>query len=246
MEIIRTKSFELAAISRGDKNAKRFALLLPGRLDTKDYASFTSHVEYLAARGFFAVAFDPPGTWESPGTTELFTTTNYIKAVNEIIEHFGNRPTLLLGHSRGGAVAILAGAANPAVVAIVAVMANFGSPNELAPDVVKRGYSVSHRDLPPGTSKTAEQKEFKLMLEYWTDGKRYDPEGTLKKCTKPKLVIYGTHDDFVSPDEVRKLLEGVPEPTMSKEINCDHDYRYSADAIKEVNEEVGKFIEKYL
>ena len=61
MELIKTKSFELASISQGDKNSGKLALLLPGRLDTKDYVSFVSHLKYFADRGFYAVAFDPPG-----------------------------------------------------------------------------------------------------------------------------------------------------------------------------------------
>ena len=98
MEIIKTQSFELAILSRGDKNSEKLALILPGRLDTKDYVSCVSHADYLASKGYFAITFDPPGTWESSGTTELFTTTNYIKAVNELIAHFGDKPTLLVGH----------------------------------------------------------------------------------------------------------------------------------------------------
>src|SRR3989344_8097436 len=128
MERIRTQFFELAANIKGNKDSKKLALALPGRLDTKDYACFTSHIEYLARKGFLAVSFDPPGTWESPGGIELFTTTNYIKAVNELIEYFGNKPTFLLGHSRGAAVSILAGTANPHVKGFVAIMAAYDGP----------------------------------------------------------------------------------------------------------------------
>jgi pimeloyl-ACP methyl ester carboxylesterase len=165
-EIIKTKSFELAVLARGDRDAKKLALLLPGRLDTKDYACFSSHADYLAERGFYAVAFDPPGTWESPGSIDLYTTTNYIKAVNELIDYFGNRPTILIGHSRGAAVTIFA-SANPAVVGIVPIMANFGEPTAPGDGAVKEGYKLSHRDLPPGTSVTKEQKDFKLPIAYW-------------------------------------------------------------------------------
>ena len=87
---IKTKSFELAISTRGEKNSTRLAIAIPGRLDTKDYLNFTSHIEYLANRNFLAVAFDPPGTWESRGEIESYTTTNYLKAVDELIEHFGN------------------------------------------------------------------------------------------------------------------------------------------------------------
>jgi len=87
---------------------------MPGRLDTKDYANFVSHLDFLANHGFYTVAIDPPYSWDSPGELKDYTTSNYLKAVNELIDYFGNRPTLLLGHSRGGATAILA-STNPAV-----------------------------------------------------------------------------------------------------------------------------------
>ena len=66
MNIIKTKTFELAAYTKGDQNSPKLALVLPGRLDTKDYIHNTSLVDYLSRRGYFALSFDPPGTWESP------------------------------------------------------------------------------------------------------------------------------------------------------------------------------------
>ena len=45
----------------------------------------------LAALGFHAVAFDPPGSWKRPG---FYTVTNYLGAVNELVEHYGNGPQL--------------------------------------------------------------------------------------------------------------------------------------------------------
>ena len=100
MKILKTKNFELAVYEKGDFNSPKLAIAIPGRLDTKDYIHNTSLVDYLASRGYFALSFDPPGTWESPGDMSLYTTTNLIKSVNDLIEFFGNKPTLLAGHSR--------------------------------------------------------------------------------------------------------------------------------------------------
>lgn len=245
MNIIKIKSFELATFFRGDKNSEKLAILLPGRLDTKDYAHLVSHADYLAGQGFFVIAFDPPGTWESGGGTNLFTTTNYIKAVNELIEYFGNKPTLLLGHSRGAAVAILTCISNPNVVGIISVMANYFSPTAPGEEALRKGFKISYRDLPPGNSKTKEQKEFTLPLAYWEDGKKHDTVQSLRECTKPKLIIYGTRDKFTSPDEVKKLYETIPEPKMIKEINSVHDYRFQPEVIKEVERQIGIFLTKY-
>lgn len=245
MKIIKTKSFEIAIFTRGDEKASRLAILIPGRLDTKDYINFVSHAEYLAGKGFFVVAFDPPGTWESPGAIDLYTTTNYIKATNELIEYFGNRPTLLLGHSRGATVSILTNQ-NPSVIGIILIMANFGDPTPLGTEELERGYKVSYRDMPPGNCSTKEQKEFKLPIAYWEDGKKHDVIKSLRNCAKPKLIIYGLNDKFISPAEVKELYDETPEPKMIKEENCSHDYRHYPEIIKDVEEEIDRFLKKYL
>jgi alpha/beta superfamily hydrolase len=244
MNIVRTKSFELAIYSKGNNNSKKLAILIPGRLDSKDYINFVSHAEYLAKKDFFVVAFDPPGAWESPGTIDFYTTTNYIKAVNELIEYFGNKPTLLLGHSRGAAVAILV-STNQNVVGIISVMANYGAPTAPSEEAYKNGFQISYRDLPPGASRTKEQKEFVLPITYWEDGKQYNIIQSLKDCIKPKLIIYAINDEFTRADKVKKLFEQIPEPKMIKEVNCSHDYRYYPEIIKEVELEIGRFLNKY-
>lgn len=243
---VKTKSFNLAVFARGNENAKKFALFIPGRLDTKDYANFISHVEYLAKHGFLAVAFDPPGTWGSSGKNEEYTTTNYMKSINELIEFFGNRPTLLVGHSRGASVAMLTSMFNSTIIGVVLIMANYGAPTPPNEQAKQRGFDISYRDLPPGTSKTDEQKKFLLPISYWEDGGRYNPLQALKKCTKPKLLIYGTNDEFTSPEEVKHIYENIPEPKMLIEIKSKHDYRYDSKAIERVNEAIGKFLQKFL
>ncbi len=82
VDIIKTPSFELAVYIKGKSDAKKLALVLPGRLETKDYPHMRSHVNYLAKRGYLALSFDPPGTWDSPGEIEFYTMTNYLKAIN--------------------------------------------------------------------------------------------------------------------------------------------------------------------
>jgi len=244
MALIKTNTFELAINSKGDPNSKKLALVLPGRLDTKDYECFNSHLVYLASKGFFAVSFDPPGTWESPGGIELFTTTNYIKAVNELIEYFGNKPTVLIGHSRGGQVAILAETTNDLVSGIILINANYGPPTPPDPNKIIDGYLADYRDLPPGNIKTKEQKKFLVPLHYFTDGQKYNPISVIKLCNKPKLIFYGTNDIFASPQEVKEIYKTLPEPKMLCELNVVHDYRYDPKIVEEVNKVLGEFLDR--
>jgi len=245
MKIIKTKTFKLAVYTKGDPNSSKLAIVIPGRLDTKDYIHNTGLVDYLATRGYFALSFDPPGTWESPGDIELYTTTNLLKAVDELIEYFGNKPTLLAGHSRGGTIAMLAGPKNPHVTHFIPIFSYYGAPSDPDKERINDGKVISYRDLPPGNIATKKQKKFGLPLNYFEEGKQYNALAGLKKCTKPKLFFYGVNDDQNDPQDVIKAFAISAEPKMIHAVNSDHDYRYHPAIIKEVNQTIGKFLDKF-
>lgn len=242
--MIKTKNFELAFYAKGNENSDKLALVLPGRLDTKDYISCTSLVDMLSQNGYYAISLDVPGTWESPGDFSQYTTTTYIKVVNELIEHFGNKPTLLAGHSRGGAVAILC-SENPHVEAVVAIMASYGEPSSPSQEDLDFGAHVSYRDLPPGDKVSKEQKRFEMPLVYFEDGKQYSALETLKTCQKPKLLINGTRDEFTPMPLFEKVFVSAAEPKVKKVFDSDHDYRRHSNIVDEVNRTVSEFIKEY-
>ena len=232
----------MAVNMKGDSRAAKLAILMPGRLDTKDYINFTSHADYLAKKDYFVVAIDPPGTWESPGDLEAYTTSTYLKVVNELIDHLGNRPTLLLGHSRGGATAMLA-SVNPAVSALVVVNAAYGRPSAPDPEKITNGRLRESRDLPPGDTRTEEQKLFSLPLAYFEDGVKHDPQKALEQFKGPKLVIHANKDEFVTMDRVKKIYDNLTEPKRFLAIDSTHDYRLYPEAIKSVEVALGNFLE---
>lgn len=245
MMILRTTSFEIAANVTGNERAPKIAILLPGRLDTKDYANFLSHADYLATRGFYVIAVDPPGTWDSPGDLSNYSTSVYLKSVRELIDYFGNKPTLLLGHSRGGATAMLA-ASDPAVVGIVLVNAAYGNPSPPDPKKVENGILSEYRDLPPGDVRTKEQRRFNLPMSYFEDGAKHDPLGALTGFRGPKLLVHSSRDVFIHLDKVKTIYDNLLEPKMFLEIHCEHDYRLFPSEIESVNNALGKFINEYI
>ncbi len=246
MNLIKTKSFELATYSKGDIKSDKFAIVLPGRLDTKDYPHIKSHVEFLSSKGYFALSFDPAGTWESSGDISLYSMTNYLKAINELIELFGNKPTLAVGHSRGGSMAMLAGTTNPKIEAFVSVMSNYSYKPEIYgayPDEEwrNRGYEISKRDIP----NSDEFKEFKLPYSFLEDQIQYDMLEGLRNCTKPKMFFYGKNDTTVESHLVKTAFDNSAEPKEIHELNSDHDYRYKSEIISEVNKYLDEFVNKY-
>jgi len=247
MNIIKTKSFELAVYSKGDPQSSKLALVLPGKLDTKDYSHMRGHVEYLANKGFFALSFDPPGTWESPGDIQLYTMTNYLKAVDELIDYYGNKPTFIMGHSRGATITTIAGARNEHIFAFAAIMSSFskGGFQEPADKEWKaRGFVISKRDLPPGGGEKI--KEFKLPYGFFEDQTKYDLTDDITTSTKPKLFILGKNDDLIPPETIKETFDSFSKPKELHELDSDHDYRHHSHLINQVNELVGEFLERYL
>lgn len=241
MKLINIPSFKIAANLYGDPDASKLALLLPGRLDTKDYINFVSHGEFLAERGYFAVAIDPPSTWDSPGDLKDYSTSNYLQSINELIDYFGNRPTLLLGHSRGGATAMLA-SSNSAVERLVVVNAAYGNPSEPKPEDIEESVLVESRDMPPGNIRTEGQRLFNLPMNYFEDGKKHDPKVALGVFKGPKLVIHADKDEFVSMEQFNEIFNSLPEPKVFLQLHCTHDYRLFPEAITAVNKALEQFI----
>ncbi len=248
MKLIKTKSFELATYVRGQEKSSRLALVLPGRLDTKDYPHMQSHVEYLAGRGYLALSFDPPGTWESPGDIRLYTMTNYLKAINELIEYFGNRPTFVFGHSRGGSMALLAAIKNQDVTHFVSAMGSYSyAPNvhTLRPSEAtwkNVGHLVGKRDDPHSPGQT---KIYNLPYSFFEDSQQYNMLDGLRKCVKPKLFILGSQDTTVKPEIIQKAYEEAAPPKELFSLDSDHNYRVRPDLIETVNQALGKFLDKY-
>lgn len=245
MKLLKTQSFEIAVNNTGDERASRIAILLPGRLDTKDYINFVSHAEILAKKGFFVVAIDPPGTWDSPGDINDYSTSMYIKAVIELIDYFGNRPTLLLGHSRGGAVAMLA-SFNPSVVGVVLINAAYGYPSPPDPKLIENNALPEYRDIPPGNVRTVEKRRFDLPLAYFEDGTKHDPASALANYRGAKLLVHATRDEFTPLDEVKEIFSNLSEPKMFLEIDCYHDYRLYPNEIESVNNSLEHFVDKFM
>lgn len=245
MNLLKTKSFELSVYSKGSINSDKLAIVLPGRLDTKDYPHMRSHVEYLASKGFFALSFDPPGTWESRGQIGLYTMTNYSKAIRELIEYFGNKPTLLVGHSRGGSMAMLAGTTITKVIAFVSIMGSYSYKQDVndhgETDWKERGYLLEERD---GIKSNA-GVSYKLPYSFYEDQIKYDMTESLKKCIKPKMFVYGKEDQWVEPGLVKKAFNISHKPKEINALDSGHDYRYKTDVVNEVNKLIGDFLDKY-
>lgn len=227
----RAPSFKLATYVAGSPNSEELALVLPGKLDTKDYVHIRSHVDHLATLGYYALSFDPPGTWESSGEPKDYSMTNYLQAIRHIIERHDNRPTLAVGHSRGGSMAILAALRLPAVTRFAAIMSNAN------PVTVPEGVSIHDmiphkRDVP---GRPGEKRAIDLPGNYLYDAAQYELLSGLGRCSKPKLFVYGSRDTEVLESHVRDTFDDAMGPKYLAGIDAAHVYCRQPELIDALN-----------
>lgn len=238
----------VAIYSAGNNDSNKLAIVLPGFLDTKDYPHMRSHVEYLGEQGYLAVSFDPPGAWESGEDNSEYTITNYLQAIDDVIAHLGNKPTVLVGHSMGGMMAMLLAKRNPHVAAFVAIMSPYSYVREdnyqkRVVEWKEAGIKVSTRDLPGDSS---QKREFRLPYAYVEDASQYNALDGLKALTKPKLFIIGEDDDVVPREVTEWAYTAAAKPKELVVLKSDHDYRWHPQLIEDVNSHIGKFLKANL
>lgn len=244
MGLVETANYSLDTYIKGEPDAEGLALVLPGFLDTKDRSYLKHHVDYLARLGYLAMSFDPPGTWGSSGNIEDYTATNYLGAIDELIEHFGNRPTFEMGHSLGGRMAILSGARNPNIHSLAAIMTVFDYIREdnYESRVTKwrtEGKKVFRIDSP---SEPGRVRQFELPYSYSADAQLHQSHDDLNTLAMPKLFIAGRHDRLVTPAEALATYDMVGAPKELRWLNAGHYYGERPAFVGAVNRMIGSFL----
>ncbi|OQB05987.1 MAG: Alpha/beta hydrolase family protein [bacterium ADurb.Bin212] len=217
------------------------AILLPGFLDSKDYAHLVDLDNKLSILGYSVVRINPTGTWEGDGDASKYSITSYLADVdNEINKHQNYQEILLAGHSLGGSIALLYASRNPSVTTAVGIMCpttyirdeNMAKINSWR----ERGYKISNRDLPQNPKK---QREFTLPFSFIEDSMQYDVTLEISKLKGRLILIAGEVDDCVAPKQLKDIYDVANYP---KELivmsGIGHDYRHNQDETEKVNQTI--------
>lgn len=194
--------------------------------------------EALAARGFGVLRFDFTGLGESEGDFACSTFSSDradLVAAAAYLRERGEAPAVLVGHSLGGAAAIVAAAEIPEVKAVVTLGAPFAPAH------------VTHLLEAPGDASEDAQaggrveiggRSFRLNPEFVRDLEAQDPAAALAGLKRALLVLHAPGDRIVGIDEARKIYQAAKHPKSFVSLDgADHllsapeDARYAADVI---------------
>jgi pimeloyl-ACP methyl ester carboxylesterase len=211
-----------------DPSLRGTVLIIPGFLGYTEWGFYPSLAKILAGRDYVVISFNHStgGTGENgkpySGLANLKNTTierdisdvaRIFKALkeNEIpgLPDLSKLPVIPVGHSKGGAIGILASSGEPSVAALVSVNGTsdlLRIPKEKIYEIIERGYQ--EKTL-PGTKIT-----IRVTNEYWKqlieNPGRYDVFHVLKSLTKKILFVQGILDDKIPVSEAKAMYEAAP------------------------------------
>ncbi len=163
----------------------------------------------LADEGFATLRFDFAGLGQSEGDfaeTTLATNVDDLLAAARWLDSEGLAPTLLVGHSLGGAAVLLAAPSLSSVQAVATVGAP-ADPTHLA------------------------QQPVDLAAPLLADLASHDLLGGLSALRKPLLVLHSPQDQVVGVGHARRLFEAARHPKSFVSLDgADHLLTTEADA----------------
>ncbi len=206
---------ELAGLFQPGRSPSRGTLILCHCFTcSKDFKTLAWLSRALAADGFCVLRFDFAGLGESEGDfreTTLSTDIEDLQAAIRWIE-LEERPPLagLVGHSMGGAAAILAARQHP-VPLPVAVLGTSCRVGDRIRRLLRPG-DLHALELTGETSVSIHGRLYPVTVEFLRDLDRHDLREAVTSWDCPLLVVHGTADRIVPLEEGQRLFEAAAHP----------------------------------
>lgn len=165
----------------------------------------------LTGQGLGVLRFDFPGLGESAGDfadTRLSANAADVVAASRFLTSRIARPQLLVGHSMGGAAAILAAAELPQVRAVATVAAPF-DPRRLPPELA--------RARPVAAAQGEAEVEIagavaRLRRTFFEDMEGVRLEPAIRALSRPLLVFHSPQDEVVDVEDGERIFEAARQP----------------------------------
>ena len=218
----------------------KLALLLPGYLDSPDYLHMRTFEKRLKELGYTTERLDPCNLWKTDDLRH-YSMTNYLKQIEESVSFYTPQKPLeiiLIGHSMGGFVSIIAGNRIKEVTKIVSLCA---PPDRIQAADRWLGAKIAHseRDLPDNPQKI---RMFDVPYSFAEDGFQYVASEEIKKIHKPIMIFIALEDTVVPVEYAEKLIANAHNPSVVRQKNMGHNFRQSQKECDLVMKEIEKFL----
>ncbi|MCM8570733.1 bifunctional alpha/beta hydrolase/OsmC family protein [Gramella jeungdoensis] len=208
-----SESQTLTGVLEMPSNSKpdNFAIFAHCFTCNKNFHAPTNISRSLAAKGYGVLRFDFTGLGQSEGE---FAETNFsgnvedLIAAAEFLESEYRAPSLIIGHSLGGAAALFASRKIPSINCIVTINA----PSSLS-HVQKHFESSMEKIQKEGFAQVnIGGRNFKIKKHFVEDLKANEDSTALKDIKKAILILHSPQDNIVSIDHAEELYRAAWHP----------------------------------
>ncbi|GLQ17968.1 bifunctional alpha/beta hydrolase/OsmC family protein [Maritalea porphyrae] len=197
-----------AAISWPQGKTRAFALFAHCFSCSKDFVASRRLSNALTEHGFAVLRFDFTGLGRSGGD---FSDTNFSTNVQDLIaaaswlEENYDAPSLLVGHSLGGAAVF---AAAPEIPSIKAV-ASIGAPSNSVH--VLQQFTCSIEDIEANGEGEVDLggRPFKIKKQFLDDVRSFDLGAQIAKFRGAKLILHSPVDNVVGIDNAERIFKSA-------------------------------------
>lgn len=189
--------------------------------------------------------FDFTGLGGSEGD---FSNTDFSSNVEDLIAaaqalatQKGQAPSLLVGHSLGGAAVLQAAHSLPKVLAVVTI----GAPCD--PGHVTHLFGEKLGEIQNGSASVRlGGREFQIKQQFLEDLNRQDPKSAIGSLRKPLLIFHSPTDQLVGIENARRIYEAAQHPKSFISLDqADHLLSSRADS-EYVAETLAAWASRYL
>jgi putative redox protein len=199
----------------------------------------------LTNYGFGVLRFDFTGLGSSE---DDFTNTNFthnledIRIVNDYLKKKFLAPSLLVGHSLGGAAVLMAAS----VLTNIKAVATIGAPAD--PEHVKHFlvHGMDEMMLKGEARVTIGGRSFMLKKQFLDDLEKHNLKNSLKNLRKPILILHSPQDIIVDIGNAAEIYQNAHHPKSFVSLDgADHLLRDKKDSLYAAKT-IGTWAERYL
>ena len=234
-----------AIIELPDKNPKALSVYSHCFTCSKNLKSVNTISKTLVENGIGVLRFDFAGIGGSSGN---FSDTNFstnlldLESAVEYLEENHGPPSLMIGHSLGGAATIARAADFPSVKAVVVI----GAPATLSHLEKKMNHIRKNKNPDGAIIVNIGGADYTLKTKFFEDMKNYNILNSAAKINKPFLILHSPVDMTVGIDNAAKLFQKARHPKSFISLDdADHILTKKSDA-EYAGSVISAWFEKYI